>query len=521
MDIPTTPRRWYLSDTAILLYMALLKVIIHIPFITEYGYFRDELYYIACSKHLAWGYVDQPPLSIAVLAVVRVVLGETLLAIRILPVLAGAATVFLCGFMVKQIGGGRYAQILGSLAALSAPVYLANAGTFYSMNAFDILFWAIAGSIVIAIVRTNAERLWVLFGVVAGLGVMNKYSMGFFLIGLGVGMLLTPLRRHFLRRWFWIGAAIGGIILVPHVRWEFLNSFPTVEFIRNVTNLKNTPTSPWGLLLGQITDVGAANAIVWISGLLLVFIHGSGKPYRLFGYLFLAVFVVLALQNAKAYYLSPVYPPIFALGAYAIEQVGRRRAMGWVRGTAVFLVVGLALPVIPFAIPVLPVDSFIRYQTALGVPVPRDERGPVSVLPQRYADMFGWKGMVDSVAKVYGTLSKADQARCMIYVRNYGEAGAINFFGPALGLPLAACTHNSYWYWKPASWSGDVAIIFGSSNDSAAAFSDLSRFFDHVELAGVTHNDYAMPYENGRLIFICRGARITLDELWARDRHFI
>ncbi len=510
-----------LTDTRILLLAALASLAAHLVCITEYGYFRDELYYIACSNHPAWGYVDHPPFSIFVLVLVRQALGESLVAIRILPAVAGAVVVFVTGRMARDLGGGRVAQIVAALAALTAPVILGNAGRYFSMNAFDLLFWALASWIAIRIFRDDAGKLWLLFGIVAGLGILNKYSMAFFLAGLGVGMVLTPARKHFLSAWFWMGAVLGGLLVLPHVLWEMHAGFPTAEFVRNAALEKNMPVTPLAYLYGQFGMAGPGNAVIWIGGLIFAFGAGGQKRWRPFGIAYVVIFLAMALQNGKTYYLSPVYPLMFALGGCGIESLARTLAARWVLPATLGLMLLSAAVFTPYAIPVLPVESFVRYEAFLGITPEREERGQPTVLPQYYMDMFGWEEMADTVANVYRRLSADEQRQCFIYVRNYGEAAAIDFFGRKYGLPAAACAHNSYWYWKPAEWTGEVSIIFGSRMDTAASAQDLRRFFGDVQLATVTASRYGMPYEIGRPIFVCRKAKITLDQLWARDRHFI
>jgi len=514
-------REWFLSDTAILLYLALLKVLIHLPVVEAYGYFRDELYYIACSDHLAWGYVDQPPFSLFVLAGTRFLLGESFLAIRIVPVLAGAAVVVLTGLMARQLGGGRLAQVLAALAALTAPVILGNAGRYFSMNAFDLFFWALGSYIAIIILKGGTQKLWLLFGVVAGLGMMNKYSMAFLVIGLLAGILLTSQRKQLISRWFWIGGVVGVLILLPHLLWQISNGVPTREFMANATGLKNIRMSPADFFLGQIGMEGVGNLVVWMSGLAFFLFTQSGKSFRPFGIAYIVIFAIFVLQSGKAYYLSPVYPVLFAGGACGIEMLVSITAFRWLKPVVFALVAVSAVVFAPYAIPVLPVESFVKYQELTGIKPSQEERSRVGVLPQYYADMFGWPEMVDTVARVYRGLSARDQERCMIYVRNYGQAGAIDFFGKRAGLPGATCTHNSYWFWKPRPWNGEVCVIFGSSNDTSECLADLRQFFEEVQFAAVTHSAYAMPYESGVPIFVCRGAKITLEQLWSRDRHFI
>jgi hypothetical protein len=514
-------RDWFLSPTAIILYLALLKVIIHLPVVQAYGYFRDELYYIACSDHLAWGYVDQPPLSLFILAGTRFLFGDSLLAIRIIPILAGAAVVVLTGFMARKMGGGRLAQVIAALAALTAPVILGNAGRYFSMNAFDLLFWALASYIAILILRGGSQKLWLLFGAVAGLGMMNKYSMAFFVVGLLIGMLLTPHRKQFLSRWFWIGGALGILIVLPHIVWEISNNFPTREFMSNATGRKNIAMGPWEFFVGQIGMEGPGNLVIWLWALAFFLFSRLGRTCRPFGIAYFVIFILLLIQHGKTYYLSPVYPVLFAGGAYGIESLAIRPAFRWLKSVIVALVAVSAVMFAPYAIPVLPVETFVTYQELTGVKPSQEERSRVGVLPQYYADMFGWPEMADSVARVYAGLPEHDQEQCMIYLRNYGEAAAIDFFGKSLGLPGAACPHNSYWYWKPRPWNGEVCIIFGSSNDTAECFKDFRQFFEDVQFVTTTHCEYAIPYESGRPIFICRRAKITLDQLWLRDRMFI
>jgi hypothetical protein len=515
-----TPYAWLRTGTGILVLLALLKVAIHLPFFTSYGYFRDELYYIACSNRLAWGYVDQPPFSIAILAVVRFLFGESLIAIRFLPAVVGAVTVLLAGLMARRIGGGRFAQVLASLAILTSPVVMGNAGRYYSMNAFDLLFWALAGYIVILMVTKNEPKLWLLFGVVAGLGVLNKYSMGFFLVSLLAAMILTPYRRQFLSIWFWIGALIGLVMVLPHFIWEYQNGFPTLEFIHNAAYLKNTPTTPWAFFMGQLRDTGIANGVIWLTGLAYCLFRKEGKPWRFLGFQYVFLFVLMASQNSKSYYLTPVYPMLIAPGAVALEILAQKAHFRFVKPVLVTAMLLLCLVAVPFTIPVLPPETFVRYQYGLGMSPPREERGQTGDLPQYYADMFGWPEFVDSLATVYRSLAPDEQKECLIYVRNYGEAAAIEFFGRRYGLPQPACAHNNYWYWRPRGWNGRVAIVLGG-HDTTESRKDLERFFDNVTFGTMTRSQHAMPFESERPFFICRGAKFTLDQLWARDKAFM
>lgn len=513
------PRGTYFRDLKVPVYLALLQLAVQIIFHARYGYFRDELYYIACSNHLAFGYVDQPPLSIAILWMNRMLLGDSLYALRLLPALAGAAVVILAALMARRLGGGKFAQGLSALAVVAAHGLIGN-GKFFTMNPFDVLFWALAGYVVIAILSGEHPKLWILFGLITGLGLLNKYSIAFMLAGLLSGLLLTRERKQLAARWFWLGSAVGAAVFLPHVIWEISHGVPSLEFMRNASGLKNVNLGLGGFLVGQLRDMNIMNAPLWLGGIYFFFVHRDGR-YRTLGWMYIIVFIIMVAGNAKVYYLAAIYPVFLAGGAVLFEEILRRKAIPWLAPAYIFLLVLAALVVLPFALPVLPVDEFVSYEHLLGIAPRAEERSSVGELPQYYADEFGWKEFVDTVAAVYRKLSPEEQSRCFIYVRNYGEAAAVDFFGTKYGLPGAHSAHNSYWMWGPGDRTGDIAIIVGNHRTLQDNLADLRRAYRSVELAGTTHARYAMPYENGRMIFICRGMNTSFQAIWQSERFFI
>ncbi len=520
MNRQSSSRIIFSSDFRIPLLIAVAQLLIQMIFHNNYGYFRDELYYIACSKHLAWGYVDAPPLSAFILAISRLILGDSLHAIRFLPAFAVSGVVIVAALMARTMGGGRIAQGLASLSVVAAHV-LIGSGRFYSMNAFDVLFWAIALYFVIRILIEDNPKLWIWFGVAVGLGLLNKYSVGFMCAGLAAGLLLTPQRKQLATTWFWRGALIAFLLFLPHIIWEIRNGLPSLEFMRNASQGKNVPTTLFEFLSGQLREVNYFNAPIWILGLYYFFFHSEGKRLRLLGWMYVVIFVIFVAGNGKAYYLSPVYPVLLAGGSVLFEQLIHRLSWNWVTPVYGCVLVIWSLVVLPFAIPVLPVDTFIQYERILGVTPKAEERSSLGALPQGYADEFGWEEMVAGVATVYHSLSPEEQAKCVIYVRNYGEAGAIDFFGKKYGLPDALCGHNNYWLWGPGDKTGDVAIILGSRRNLQENLNDLQRAYRQVEPSFTTDCSLCMPYENGRQFFICRGMNTTVQKLWPGERFYI
>jgi hypothetical protein len=382
------------------------------------------------------------------------------------------------------------------------------------MNAFDILFWILASYLVILIIKENNQKLWPVFGVVIGLGLLNKYSIGFFCIGLFFGLLLTHQRKQLLSKWFWLGGAIACIIFLPHIIWEIRNQVPSLEFMHNASEHKNAPISPLEFFLGQFREIGFSNAILWLPGLYYFFFHKDGKKYRLLGWMYVAIFAVMITHNMKVYYLSPIYPVLLAGGALYLEMCIKRIGSRWLKPVLVYNAVIGGLIAAPFAVPVLPVETFIQYQKFLGLTPQQNERSKVGVLPQYYADMFGWENMVYVIAQAYHSLSPEEQAHCAILTNNYGEAGAVDLLGGRYNLPKAISGHNNYWIWGPRDATGKVVIRLGGSIET------IRETYSEVYQSGTIKNDYSMPYESDLPVYICKGRHASLQDDWAEFKHF-
>ena len=500
-------------DDRMLIALAMVTLVIHFLTSGGYGYFHDEFYAIACSKHLAWGYVDQPPFSEFVLAVSGSLLGYSLFALRFLPAVCAGAVAFLVGVITRELGGARFAQALATTAFIIGGVYLAIDG-YYSMNCFDHLFWALAIYILVRILKGGDNRLWVLLGLVAGLGLENKYSMGFFGIGLIVGLALTKAREHFLDKWLWVGGALAAVIFLPHVLWEVRNHFPTLEFIQNATLKKNLPMTPWGFLRECALLVHPFTLPIWLVGLAYVFFAREGRRFQALGWIFLAVLAILLSTHTKPYYFAPASLILLPAGGVAIETFLAHHQWNWPKPAYLtVLVLGGALTA-PLVLPILPVEKLIRYQAMLGIRVSSGERGDTSRgIPQIFSGRFGWPEMIAQIAGIYSHLSPDDKADCVVGASNYGEAGAIDFLGKQYGLPSAISSHNNYWYWGPGNKPGNVLLVIGGSKK------DYDRLYEDVQQVAIFTNPYAR--ESGARIFLCRKPRHTLQEVWPSLHNFI
>jgi len=488
-------------------------LLIHLPAMSRYGWFRDELYYVSCAKRLAWGYVDQPPFSIALLAAWRLIAGDSLVGMRIVPLLAHLAVVALTMRLAQRLGGGAFAQALAGVGALASLVYLGVAH-YYSMNALDLVLWPWAALALLRAVERERLTDWAGFGVVIGLGLLNKLSMLWCAGGLGVGLLASGRRRVLASPGPWLAAAIAALLFAPHVAWQVSHGWPTLEFMHNATSRKMLANTVVGFALGQLLAMNPLAAPLWLAGLGRGLRGSGGDAGRVLAVQYVAVFVLLvAVRTARVDYLVAAYPGLLALGGASLEQTTSPPGRAAWRAVAVALpLLGMVL-LLPFALPVLPVDDFVRYQAALGRKPATEERHVMGALPQHYADMFGWPEFADSVARVAATLTPDERARAIVVVPNYGEAGALERFGGGR-VPRVACQHNNWYLWGPPAWDRSVAIFVG--RDSA----EVARECDSVHVAGVAGHPLAMPYERDLPIVVARHFRPDLAAAWKQGKNY-
>jgi hypothetical protein len=476
-----------------------------------YGYFRDEFYYIVCGRHLAWGYVDHGPVVAVQARISELLFGRSLAGLRFLSALGGAGRVFLTGLLAWALGGRRPAQGLAMLGVLLVPQYL-GIDSFLSMNSCESLFWM---TCLLALILMNREigdpgrqKLWLLFGVSAGIGVLNKPSMTFFLLALLIALIVTPQRRLLANKWAAMGVALLILIALPNLVWQIENHWPTLEFLRNgqIGN-KSIQLSPLGFTVKQFLNMGPLLGFLWIPGLVRVLRRADE---RWLGLTFLLFFVGMMAMHAKDYYLSPIYPVLFAAGGIAWEtRFAKRRRVAEGRAYAfpvyaTTMIVG-GLFILPLSLPLMPPADWLAYTKATGLDRinGNSETNSSGPLPQFYADRFGWQEEVDQITRVYNSLPPERQKITGILCENYGEAGAVDFLGH--GLPPALSAHNNYYLWGPRGYNGDSLILVERTTRD-----HLLNFFDNVEIVGQMGTEYSMPFEH-KTIFLLSGRKLYAD----------
>lgn len=498
--------------------LAAAGLIAAVPFLAHlftngaYGMFSDEFYYLACADHLAFGYVDHPPLSITILAGWTAVFGDSVDSIRVLPAAAGAALIFLTAVMVRDLGGGGFAQAFAALCVAINPVYLALTG-FYSMNPFDLLFWSLLFLLLIRLINSGNAKLWLLFGGIAGLGLQNKIGLLVPGFALAVALPFTPHRKWIAEKHLWIGAAIASAIFLPHLLWQFINGWPTREFIANAKAFGITEMSQLEFFVMQARQTMYPLLLpVWLTGLGALLFYKPLRPYRLLGLIYVVCYFVFAIQRSKPYYLAGAFPILIAAGALAIERWIAPRVSKWVNPALFTIMAAGGVAAAPFSFPLLPVDRFLRFQEALGNKAAHNlARGELSGM---YANRPCWEGFVAEVARVYETLPEEDRKRSVIVTGSYHGAGAIDYFGKKYGLPPATSYHNNYYLWGPGDTSWDVVIAVRIHRLW------LDGMFGEIVEVGHAYCEYGTPPYDDLPVYVCREPKLSVTETWAGWKTF-
>ncbi|MGA2563906.1 MAG: glycosyltransferase family 39 protein [Steroidobacteraceae bacterium] len=484
--------------------LAFASLVLHSLVNAHYGFFRDELYFIVCGDRPDWGYVDQPAIVPLLASWMHAIFGDVLWGFRLLPALVMAAAVALTCEFTRAVGGGRFAQWLAGLCVLLGPIFLLQ-GVLFSTDLFQALTWLGLGWVLVRLEQTGDERWWLAFGAIAGFSLNTKYLIAFYLLALAVGLLATPRRRSLLHPWVYLGALFAGLMVLPNLLWQQAHGWPFIELGKAGSSGKNIEMSPVAFLLQQFLLIGPLAAVVWLCGLWAGVVRSKLAVSRVFPIAWLILLLAFDASHGKAYYLSAIYPTLLAFGAVRIEAwLGNAIA----RAAALASVVLAGVLVAPLTLPILPVDVFIRYQKAMGIMPSGGEHQKLGVLPQYYADMFGWREMAEKVAAVYRSLPPQDRERAVFFGNNYGEAAAVDVFGRRLGLPPAISGHNNYYIWGPRGHDGSVIIIVGGSTKHYA------ELFSSFEIGGQITTPYAMPYETDQPIYVLRGMKMPLQNYW-------
>lgn len=494
------------NSLGLLLLLALARLLLHGLTNGQYGFHRDELATLDDARYLAWGYVAYPPLTPFLARLALELFGPSLVGLRLFSALAQSLAMVLAGLMARELGGSRPAQLLSAVAVAFAPISLIQ-GALFQYVSFDYLWWVLLAYLALRLLKSEDPRWWLGIGAVIGLGMMTKYTMAFGVAGLVVGVMLTPARRYLANPWLWGGVAVSLLIFLPNLIWQLQHGFISLEFLSSIHERDVRIGRTEGFLSEQfILCANIASLPLWLAGLYYYFFKAEGRTYRLLGWLYLIPFGLFLVAQGRAYYLAPAYPMLLAAGAVTWEGwlaalPGRAARLAWGITWGALAVGGLVFGAL--VLPVAPVNSGLWTVT-------RD-------LHDTFTEQIGWPELAETVAGIYRTLPEAERAQTGILTGNYGEAGAINLYGPAYGLPEAISGINSYWLRGYGDPPPQTLIVLGFSQARA------EEIFTQCELAGQVTNRYGVENEETEDhpdIFLCRGLRRPWAELWPEFRWF-
>ncbi|MCB0630716.1 MAG: glycosyltransferase family 39 protein [Saprospiraceae bacterium] len=485
--------------------LAVIKLIVHFATNTNYGLHRDAYLYLNQGEHLHWGYMEVPPMIALVGKTARLLMGDSVFAVRFFPALIGAVSIILIGLIARDLGGRKWAQLLAGVAFLVSPAFLGSNSLFQPVS-FNQFFWLLSAYTVVRLIRTGDHRYWYWLGMVAGLGFLVKYSILFFFTGLLAGFLLTPHRKVFLTRYPWISMGIALVIALPNLIWQYTYHFPVVRHMEELAATQLVHMSAADFLVPQLL-FHFAGTIVWIAGLVFLLRSEKLKEYRLLAWTFLSVILILLLLSGKDYYTIGAYSMLFAAGGVAWEHwLGSRSAL------LVPVLLLLNLPILPYVLPVFPIDKMQEYLVGMknryGLEEPlRWEDGKIRDLTQDYSDMQGWEEIPEKVAHLYHSLSQEEQAKCMIVAGHYGQAGVMNFYRKRYDLPETYSLNSSFIMWAPEDVKFDRIIQIDDNPQTS------SRYFEHIELIDSIENPYA---RDPGLIYYMTQPKIDVQVGWKK-----
>lgn len=487
-------------------------------FIPGYEYFIDEFYYIACANRPAFGYVDHPPLAPLLLTIIQFLFGNSIYVIRFLPAVSISITVFLGGIIAREIGGKNFSQIVTAVCIAASPVLIAFSG-FYSMNAFEPLIAILVLYVSVKMVKQDSPGKWIIAGILMGLGMMNKHTFALFIFALVLSLLLSGKWRLVFNKWFVFGSLIAFIIFLPNIIWQMLNGFPSIEFYRNITVDKNVYTPPLEFIKMQLMFMSPINALIWIPGIFYLLISKNLREFRFLGALFLIIFILMLVTgSSRPDRVTFAYPAVFAGGALFFENfIQRYNVLKVLKFLLIFLLYAGLILFVPLFIPYLTYEQNASYVNFIGINTEL-EKGNKPLLTQLLADRIGWEERVALVNKAYQKLSEDEKKRTIIVGSNYGQAGALEFYGKKYNFPRVVSGHNNYYLWNKGMLNDkSIAISLEHPDGLHGA---LEEFESVDTINAVYTNPYVTFHENNLTVFICRNPKIPFNEMLEKIRYY-
>ena len=505
------------KEIILIVCVCMFKLLLH--FLTNstalgYEYFRDELYYIACSKHPALGYIDHPPGAPLLLSAIRFFMGDSIFIIRLLPALCGVSVILISMYITKKFGGSLFAQCLTGLALCYTPLFLVL-DSFFSMNCFEVLFWTSILLLILLYIESKKNYFLIYIALIGALSFLFKHTIIILGGGIFFGIILTPIKKGiFVKKWFWLSLVASILICVPHFYWQILNHFPTLEFYKNATLYKNIPSSVFQIILSQIITLNPILFPLWFLGLIYFFKKKLNPDYRIFVWIYcFCILYLIITKSSRPDRIAGIYPILFAAGSVSFEEVIKlKRFSNTMRIISMSILMLSGSILLPLVLPILTPETTIRYTEKLNI-IPQIEQGKQQTLPQYLADRIGWREITERVAVQFIKLDPQVRDSLILFANDYGLASAIDFYGKDFGLPNARSGHNTYYLWGNNNLRGSVVLSVG------IAQKELQKYFKSVipvdTIQCVLNTYYEIP------ICIAQDPKIPFSQLWLCLKKYI
>lgn len=494
------------SGISIVLLIAIARVALHCLTNGQYGFHRDELQTLDDARHLDWGFVAYPPITPLFGRLELMLFGTSLAGFRFFAAAVVSAAMVVTALIAKELGGVRREQILAAVAAGIAPVSLAQGAVFQYVS-FDYFWGVLATYFLLRLAKSGDPRWWLAVGAVLGLGMETRYTAGFLAAGIAISVLLTNERRHLRSGWLWAGVALSFLVFLPNLLWQIQHHFISLDFLHHIHTRDVSQGRDKGFLLAQILlCINMVTVPQLALGLRFFLRDKEGARYRILGWTFLATFALFLLAKGRFYYTAPLYPVVLAAGAVVFGKWLDTSAPGtaiWIQSLQWTGIVAVGAVFASFVIPVAPFGSSLWRIT--------------SKLHDQFREEIGWPELAQTVSRVCDSLSPGEREQFGILTGNYGEAGALNLYGPALGLPSSMAGTNSFWYRGFDPRQPQTVILVGFDLDEG------TTLFENCTIAAKNANSYGVVNEESRDhpdILLCRHLRQSWPEFWRHFRRF-
>jgi 4-amino-4-deoxy-L-arabinose transferase-like glycosyltransferase len=499
-------RRFVMSDLAVLLLLALASVAIHTATNGQYGFHRDELQTLDDARHMDWGFVVYPPITPLIGRVELILFGTSLIGFRLFAAVAVSAAMVLAGLIAKELGGGRHEQVLAAVATCVAPVAMAQGAVFQYVS-FDYLWGVLATYFLVRLCKSGDARWWVGIGFALGLGMETRYTAGFLTVGIVGGVLLSDARKYLASKWLWIGVGIAVLLFLPNVIWQAKHDFISLDFLKHLHERDVRQGRNTGFLAGQILFcVNLVTVPLAAMGLWFLSAKEQGRRYTVAGWTVLVTFLLFWIAKARFYYTAPIYPVLLAAGSVAFGNWLKSANSGITKLVNEAQWACILLSGAVFAVFVMPIAPFGGAAWRV-----------TSKLHDQFREQIGWQELTEHVAAVYNSLPETERVRTGILAGNYGEGGALNLYGPAMGLPHAMAGTNSFWYRGYDPREPQTVILVGIEMDEAEAN------FESCSVVAKNTNRFGVENEESRDhpdIYLCRGLKGTWAAFWKKFRRY-